>query len=107
MKEYTLDNTLIKVGGNKKENWELLDNAKPEFWWLHLSHFPSAYVIIENENPSENMLKEGGIICKSKSKYKNMKNLRIDYTQCSNLEKGGKEGEVIYISLRKVKNIKV
>jgi len=107
MKEYNCSNTPVKIGENASENWELVDNAKPEYWWVHLTSFPSPHIIIETDEPSIGIIERCASLCKLKTKYKNMKNLRVDYTPISNLIKGDKVGEVIYISRRKVKNIKI
>ena len=75
------------------------------FIWMHLHSFPSGYIIIESENPTHEILELAGNLCKSHTKYKNIKNLKICYTAISNLIKGEKVGEVYFKSNRKVKII--
>ena len=98
----TFDDIIMKVGENAKENWQLVENADPEHWWLHLTNQPSPHVIIEHTSPNMEITVEGAMLCKANSKCKNLKKVKVDYTQCKNLEKGEEVGEVIYKSLRKV-----
>ena len=106
MKEYTEDQIVIKVGENAKENWELI-NTKPNFIWLHLDSFPSCHVVIESENPSKNIILYGAILCKSHTKYRNIKNIKICITICGNLKKGDKVGSVIFKNKKKISYIKI
>lgn len=106
MKEFIINNIKIKVGTNATENWELLSQTKDTNVFLHLSSFPSCYVIIETDGiPDIDILKEAANICKNNTKYKNLKNIKVDYTLCSNLIKGDIVGEVYYKSNKKVKQI--
>ena len=104
MKEFDIDKIIIKLGENKKENWELLKDVNPDFYWLHLNSFSSGYIIIEDTNPSDDILKEGAKICLSNTKYRNLKNIKICYTRCKNLIKGKNIGEVYFKSNRQVKD---
>ena len=106
MKIENIDDTIIKLGTNKEENWSMLKTNK-NFIWMHLHSFPSGYVIIENENPTHEILEFGGNLCKSHTKYKNMKNLKICYTTIENVVKGEKVGEVYFKSNSKVNTIKI
>ena len=96
----------IKLGQNAKENWELL-NTNENFIWMHLNSFPSGHVIIECDNPSDEMLYLCAVYCKENTKYKNLKNLKVCYTNVGNLIKGKEVGSVIFKSKRKVKHILV
>jgi predicted ribosome quality control (RQC) complex YloA/Tae2 family protein len=110
MKEIIINNIKCKIGSNALENWDLLDNSKENHIFFHLSSFPSCYVILEIEedkNIDENIFFEAALLCKNNTKYKNLKNIKIDYCRCSNLVKGDKLGEVIYKSNRKVKHIQI
>ena len=106
MKIEIKDDITIKIGRNKEENWEMLQ-TNPNFTWLHLNSFPSGYVIIESENPDNEMIQYAAYLCKNNTKYKNMKNLKICYTLIENVIKGEKTGEVYFKSKRKVKTIKI
>jgi predicted ribosome quality control (RQC) complex YloA/Tae2 family protein len=95
------------IGENAKDNWNLLDMSDESDYFFHLSSFPSCYVIMESqEEPTKNMLEYGAFLCKNSGKYKSVGNLKIDYCKCSNLKKGDKVGEVIYIRPRQVNRIK-
>lgn len=106
MKLLTIDDTNIKLGTNKKENWDMLKTNK-KYTWMHLNSFPSGYIIIEKENPDKEMLEIAGNFCKENTKYKNMKDIKICYTTVDNLIKGEKMGEVCFKSKRKVNTIKL
>ena len=55
MKEFTEDETIIKLGKNAEENWALLDTDE-NYIWMHLNSYPSGHIIIECDNPSNEML---------------------------------------------------
>lgn len=107
MKDIDIDGTNCKIGENAKENWYLLDNAKDNFLFLHLSSFPSCYVIIEHDSPNKEIIEKAAILCKNNTKYKNLRDIKVDYTLCSNVIKTDKVGEVIFKSNKKVNKIKV
>lgn len=104
------DKYICKIGKNKTENWQLLSNSKPEHIFFHLSSFPSCYVILEcktNTKMTLDILEECAKICKQNTKYRNIKNICVDCTKCSNVIKGENEGEIEYKQLRKIFKIKV
>ena len=111
MKEIFINNIKCKIGNNAEENWKLLDGAKEDHLFFHLTSFPSCYVILEIENEITDffelnkILEQSSLQCKLNTKYKNLKYIKVDYCQVSNLLKGEKVGEVIYKSNKKVKNI--
>jgi predicted ribosome quality control (RQC) complex YloA/Tae2 family protein len=108
MKVTCYENIICKIGQNAKDNWNILSDIEDNFLFFHLSDFPSCYVIIEydnDENPCYDLLKFGATICKSNTKYRNMKNIRVDWTRCNNIKKGRKLGEIYYKKLELVKNI--
>lgn len=107
MKMETFEEKIIKIGQSAKENWDLIDNSNQKYIWLHLDSFPSCHVVIEDENPSNELLLEGARLCKEYTKYRNLKNLKICYTTISNLIKGQEIGSVTYKSNRKVKYIQL
>jgi len=105
MKTFELDdNTVVKLGVNANENWQLVD-SDPTFWWFHLNSYPSGHVIIETEDLTKEMIIFAAKLCKENTKYRNLKRLKICYTQCGNLTKGSKPGSVSYNSNRKVQHI--
>lgn len=109
MKVFDLeDNIKCFLGETAKENWDLLDKSKKHNMFFHLSSFPSGYVITDYEGVISNeILIKASKICKDNSKYKNLRNIKIDYCMCGNLIKGNEVGIVYYKSLRVVKQIKL
>lgn len=106
MKTITHNGINIIVGQNAKENWSLLDTNE-NYLWFHLRSFPSCFVIIEDEYPDNLTVLAAATICKENTKYRNLKNLKINYTPVKNLKKVGKEGTVQFISNRQVSTISV
>jgi predicted ribosome quality control (RQC) complex YloA/Tae2 family protein len=104
MRSEIFNDTVILIGQNAQENWDLID-FESDFIWLHLNSFPSCHVIIKHENPDNDTLQVAAEMCKENTKYRNLKNLKICYTKCSNLKKGSDVGSVIYKSKRQVKTI--
>ena len=48
MIEEVFKNYTIKLGRNQDENDELVKNAEPDDYWLHVSNHPSPHCIIAN-----------------------------------------------------------
>ena len=94
----------IFVGTNAKENWDLIDLAEPEDLWFHVEYFPSGHVLIKERFEAKTNLHQihypnqiisiGSQYCKTQSKYKDKKKLKIIYTQISNIKKGKTIGSV-------------
>jgi predicted ribosome quality control (RQC) complex YloA/Tae2 family protein len=106
MKEYVFNGITILLGENAKENSKLLD-CDPEYYWIHLSSFSSGHIIVKHSNPDEETLKYAAMLCKKNTKYRNLKNVKVDCTRRNNLAKSEKVGEVYIISLRRVRSLKV
>tara|TARA_R110002020_G_scaffold414012_3_gene623566 strand:- start:431 stop:751 length:321 start_codon:yes stop_codon:yes gene_type:complete len=104
MKVEEFNDTTIILGQNAQENWNLI-NFDCDYIWLHLNSFPSCHVIIEDNNPEQEVLEYAAQLCKDNTKYRNLKNLKICYTKCNNLKKGKDIGSVVYKSKRQVKTI--
>ena len=97
-----------RIGKNAKENWALFEDSEPSDFLFHLSSFPSGYLILkcdENITPDVYVLNIASIVCKVNTKYRYLKNIKVDYTRCKNVQKGDFVGEIIYKSNRKVKQI--
>lgn len=106
MKTILVENINCLIGGNAKENWQILTDASSDYLLFHLSSFPSCYVIYQDINiPDIKVLKEVALLCKQNTKYKNIPNIKVDYTKCSNVNKGDIEGEIYYKSNKKVNKI--
>jgi predicted ribosome quality control (RQC) complex YloA/Tae2 family protein len=94
MKQYTYNNIEIVVGSNAKENWDLLELSDKTWIILHLDKFTSPYVIIKNNNPTNDTINYAAHLCKDNSKWKFLK-LAVLYTPINNVRKGSKLGEFI------------
>ena len=106
MKQFTNGEYNCKLGQTAKENWQLFEDANPLYYFFHLSSFPSGYVILETtEDINESIVLWAAEICKSGTKYRNLKNLKVDYCRCNNLMKSFQVGEVVFRSSKKIKNI--
>ena len=102
------ENFQCKIGKNAQENWQLLEKSSATDIFFHLSSFPSCYVILETSVvPSDDVIRQCALLCKENTKYKNLKDIKVDYTPCNNVIKGEKVGEVYYCSNRKVKQVKI
>jgi predicted ribosome quality control (RQC) complex YloA/Tae2 family protein len=106
MRREIYNETEIIIGGCAEENWEIIDFESEEIW-MHLNSFPSCHVIIKDVNAEEELLRYAGGLCKKNTRYKNIRNIKICYTRCNNLEKGEAVGSVMFKSKRKVRSIVV
>jgi len=103
MKEIIFNDIKFVIGQNALENWYLLDYYKKinnQYTWFHLHSFPSCYVIMcydinDNYHNNIELLNYGAQLCKTYTKYKNLKNLKICYSSLKKLIKSQKIGEVI------------
>ena len=105
MKELKIENEeniILKLGEKDEENWKLIDQASQNWWWVHLNSFPSPHVIINTDKPTKSLLKIAGQFCLSNSKYKYLKDIKCCATQCNNLKKTKKIGEVEFKSNSKI-----
>lgn len=106
MKSITINDIIYKVGQNAQENWDLL-NLNENFTWLHLKAFPSCHVVIEAEELTEEEIYEGAHLCLQNTKYRNLKNIKVNYTSLKNIKRADKIGAVHFISNRKVNTIMI
>ena len=107
MKELIVGGYACLVGGNAKDNWKILEESTTTDTFFHLSSFPSCYVILRCEFPDISLIMECASVCLENTKYKNLREVYVDYTHVRNVKKGDVIGEVEYLSHRKVKKIKV
>jgi predicted ribosome quality control (RQC) complex YloA/Tae2 family protein len=97
-----LDITFV-IGQNAAENFQIIDDSQPNDLWFHVTEFPSCHVIAKindimdsiNRKDIKYIVKQGAILCKQHSKYKSVKNLDINYTEISNVQKTSVVGSVI------------
>jgi predicted ribosome quality control (RQC) complex YloA/Tae2 family protein len=95
MKIITNDNITYRLGRNAIENFELIDNAAQDDWWFHLDGHPSGHVIIDSDIIDTTMKMFAGQLVKDYSKMKNIKNVKIVFTQVKNIVKTKIIGTVI------------
>lgn len=102
------DKFVCKIGTSAVENWKMLEDCKINHLFFHLSSFPSCFVILEwdaSSIPTDDIIYEAARQCKEHTKYRNLKNIKVDYTNSCNVVKGEEVGEVYYKSNRQVKQI--
>lgn len=95
------DGDTILVGKNNKQNDYLTNKkAKKSHVWLHTKDIPGSHVVILNEAPSEETLKEAAMLAGYYSKAGNSAQIPVDYTFIKNVHKpsGAKPGFVTYDS---------
>lgn len=100
-KTHTMESSDIVVGKNAADNWEIIRNSEEDHWWLHLNSFPSPHVIFRGRDIDDDIVSEASRMCKEKSKYKNLRNVKVVYTRVSNLRLTNVVGEVEFVSKKK------
>lgn len=94
----TYASNLIKIGENKLDNDQLVANAKQTDIWFHLASFPSCHIILEcdsNNIPTKEMIIYCAQLTKENTKYKNLKNVKVNYTEIKNVKRTDEPGKVI------------
>ena len=93
------------VGQNAQENHDLIDAAEENDLWFHISGHASCHVIGKipegldlDKSDIMKVVKQGAVICKSFSKFKSDKNVKIDYTKIKNVTKLETPGSVSIIN---------
>ena len=81
-----------EVGKNAEDNWRIVKESEDNWLWFHLNSFPSAHLVIKDENPPTEYILKAANIIKNNSKYKHIKNIKIVYTHIKNLRLGEKVG---------------
>lgn len=93
------DGDTILVGKNNKQN-DYLTNRKAQksHLWFHTKDIPGSHVVILNDNPSEQTIKEAAMLAGYFSKAGNSGQIPVDYTEIRNVHKpsGAKPGFVTY-----------
>ena len=95
----------LYVGESAVENWSMLSKSKQWYYFFHLSSFPSGYGMLDCENGEDipkNVLQKCAEHVRQNTKYRNMKNLKVDCTKYSNVKRGEKLGEVVYKRVRDI-----
>jgi predicted ribosome quality control (RQC) complex YloA/Tae2 family protein len=101
-----MDYTII-IGKNKKENWQIIDDAIETDIWFHVSESPSCHVILKNVLSALSaipiqVIKRCAYLCKINSNAKYEKKSVIIYTSILNVKKTNNEGEVIVTNCKNV-----
>ncbi len=100
MRDFIEYNTKFKLGKNAKENHQLIDeytDINPNYWWFHLDNHPSGHCVIESEEVTNEQIAYASSLVKEYSKQKNMKGVKIIYTQIKNVKKTKVLGQVIIL----------
>ena len=89
------------IGKNAKDNFRIIDLAKPTDLWFHVEDKPSCHVIaivpeevIKFTKDLRYIIKQGCVLCKQHSKYASEKNLPIIFTTADNVIKTKTPGMV-------------
>ncbi|MBO1199291.1 NFACT family protein [Staphylococcus simiae] len=100
LQEYvSSDGDTILVGKNNKQNDYLTNKkAKKSYIWLHTKDIPGSHVVILNDDPSEETIKEAAMLAGYFSKAGNSGQIPVDYTLIKHVHKpsGAKPGFVTY-----------
>lgn len=101
-------NHTIIIGKNADENEDIISNADPEDYWLHLADYPSPHIIVKN--PTKNkihhkILKQAAYQVKINSKYRKLHRVDVTVTKIKHLKSTNKPGTVILNQI--IKNISV
>ena len=93
------DGDTILVGKNNKQN-DYLTNKKAQksHIWFHTKDIPGSRVVILNDSPSDETIKEAAMLAGYFSKAGNSGQIPVDYTEIRNVHKpsGAKPGFVTY-----------
>ncbi|MCC9116001.1 NFACT family protein [Staphylococcus capitis] len=93
------DGDTILVGKNNKQN-DYLTNKKTQksHIWFHTKDIPGSHVVILNDSPSDETIKEAAMLAGYFSKAGNSGQIPVDYTEIRNVHKpsGAKPGFVTY-----------
>jgi len=95
MKIFIIDDITVILGNNAQENTQLVKESNQNYIWFHLKSFSSPHLILQAQNPSKSDIIKSAQLLKDNTKYKNMKNLTIEYTQIKNVKLTTTLGEVI------------
>tara|TARA_B100000902_G_C26819675_1_gene673311 strand:+ start:70 stop:414 length:345 start_codon:yes stop_codon:yes gene_type:complete len=111
MRETIYNDIKYIIGQNANENWNILENAckiNDNYIWFHLNSFPSCFVIMYSsiddlcDSSLNDYLTYGATLCKQNTKYRNLADLKICYTQLKKLKKTNKIGEIIISGKRNI-----
>lgn len=95
------------IGRNAGENVKLIESARGHHIWFHVADHPSGHVIAavpENIKRQDirHVIKQGAILCKSWSKFSNVKKVKIIYANVDMVELGETEGTVLLSETKEI-----
>jgi predicted ribosome quality control (RQC) complex YloA/Tae2 family protein len=87
------------IGKNAKDNFRIIDLAKPTDLWFHIEEKPSCHVIaiLPDGGSTKDLryiIKQGAVLCKQYSRYASEKNVPIIFTTMDNVVKTDIPGSV-------------
>ncbi|KXH79929.1 NFACT family protein [Sporosarcina sp. HYO08] len=95
----------ISVGKNNKQNDYLTFKlAARDHIWFHTKDIPGSHVVIHDENPDEETIREAAILSAYFSKARESSSVPVDYTAIRHVKKpsGSKPGFVIYFEQKTI-----
>jgi len=92
---------ILVCGKDAQDNWDIIRDSDPSHTWVHLKSFPSPHVIIRKPDASPSEILDAAAMCKSRSRYKNINNIKVVYTKVDNIVLGDDIGSVVFKSNRK------
>lgn len=106
MIKHIFKNHIIIIGKNANENQDIISNADPEDYWLHLTDYPSPHVIIKN--PTKNIinhkiLKQAAYQVKINSNKRKLSKVNVTITKMKHISPTNIPGSVIVNQI--IKNI--
>jgi len=102
-------NVLYTIGKNSQSNFDIIDAASPNDLWFHIQGESSCHVIASipldkklDKKQLRQIVTQGAVLCKSKSRYKSNKNVSIIYTKVENVTKSDPVGTVIAENIKTI-----
>ncbi|QTD42377.1 NFACT family protein [Sporosarcina sp. Te-1] len=95
----------ISVGKNNKQNdYVTFKTASRDHVWLHTKDIPGSHVVIHEENPDEETIREAATLAAYFSKARESASVPVDYTEIRHVKKpsGAKPGFVIYFEQKTI-----
>lgn len=92
--ETTLQGSRVLLGKNATQNDFLTFHytTNKDYYWFHVKETPGSHVILEHENPSNELLQ---LCCELALQSNGLKSGEVQYTKRVNLRKGKVKGQVI------------
>jgi predicted ribosome quality control (RQC) complex YloA/Tae2 family protein len=108
MLEYTASGNIpIRVGQSAKENDQLTNTSDPKYWWMHVSGYPGAHVVVcyEGEELPKDVKRDAAVLATHHSKTPESKMSWVDLVRVENvtsLRQSGLvtlEGKVVQLTI--------